>query len=513
MTTFTRKSFLGMSAGLGAFGVSGAAETRPKASPRPKTEARTLIRGADLLTMDERYKGLPRGDVLIEGDKIAAVGPDLAAAGAQVVQAADMILMPGMIDGHRHLHSDLFKRGGGEIDTGAWDAHTRRAQVWTPEALWQAQYLGGMTAIDSGVTSVVDFCHVLRSRETAEAAAAGAKASGVGGIWAPQLMPPTTFGKGDTIEVEQAWQQVFGPADPAKIKDLAAVRDKLFTGAGDVMQFGLALTAVEFAKRSPEELASDFTYAEQLQPALKVQHVLGAGGDWRMGQPKSFRVVREFYRAGLLGPGYLIAHGTGLTDDELRILSERGCSVTSTPWGETFYGNPSIHARARRAGVKTAIGADNIGRSLSNDYFQIIRAARMGLSRDERDIALSRTFSPLDYLKLATISGADAIGQGSRVGSITPGKRADLVLLRARRDFYPTDRDTAYNLFVYANIGDIDSVWVAGKLRKTAGKLIGFDWAREDEKAARLAHQLNADTASITLKGKLSGTTFPGRWD
>jgi cytosine/adenosine deaminase-related metal-dependent hydrolase len=418
--------------------------------------------------------------------------------------------MPGMVDGHRHLFSDLFKRSG--QGAGLLDAHCRRAQVLTPEALWQGGYVGGMTCVDSGVTSVVDYSHYLRSRKHADAAAAGALASGVGGVWAPQLMPKVNYGKGDSIEVNEAFYQVFGPPDPAKGRDLAAVRDKHFTGPNDVLQFGVALTAAEWTPRSSESLRLDFELADRLEPALKVQHVLGARGSWRMGETASYRLISEFHRAGLLGPKYLVAHGVGLTEAELGMLAEKGCSVCSTTPGEFFYGRPSIHGRAWQSRVRVSLGVDNVGTG-SNDYFAVVRAARTGLSRDPRDVGISLGLTPLDFLKMATISGAEAIGQGSTIGSITPGKRADLVLLRIQRDFYPRDRSTAENVFTYANVNDIDSVWVAGKLRKTGGKLIGFDWVREEEKTGRLAQQVIKDAATINLQGTLIGTPFPGPGD
>lgn len=511
MPNMTRKSFLHMCMGATAAAISNPAlaQAATGVSAAPREPERILIKGADLLTMDPASETLVKGDVLIEGSKIVAVGPTLDVQDAQVIDATDCVLMPGMVDGHRHLFQDIFKNHAFEdyLVTGQLPA----AVVFTPEDLYFAGHLGGMTAIDSGVTSVVDFCHAVRSAPQVEAAARGMIDSGVGGVFTPQLPARLTYAPGVRMSVEEAWQQNMGPADPAAVAALLSARDKLFTGADNRVQFGVALTAAEFARRTPEEARVDFQYAARLDPALIVQHVLGTHGDWKMGQPRAYRLIADYYKAGLLGPKYLAVHANGLTDDELKMLADSGSSITSTVIGETFYGRPPIHARAREAGVKVAIGIDGAYHR-THDYFTVVNAAKTSLCRTDRDMALARKMSPLDYLKLATIGGAEAIGQAAKIGSITPGKRADLVLIRTDRDFYPMLGSTAEKVFLYANITDIDRVWVGGKLHKQDGKLIDFDWRRVRAEAAQRTARIVSEARKIDLYGKLAAS-FPGKND
>ncbi|TIQ66812.1 MAG: amidohydrolase, partial [Mesorhizobium sp.] len=130
--------------------------------------------------------------------------------------------------------------------------------------------------------------------------------------------------------------------------------------------------------------------------------------------------------------------------------------------GETAYAYPSVHARFHRASGAASIGADGTGRD-THDYFQHIRLAKYGLYRDEENIGLAHSLRPQDYLRLATIEGARALGLESQLGSITPDKQADLVLLRTNRTFFPQVGDLASRVFGYSSIEDVDSVWVCGE--------------------------------------------------
>lgn len=509
MVEVTRKDFLQLTLGAVVTASSApisASATLPDAAVRRSSIARQLIRNVTLLSMDDKLGSIPRCDVLIQGSKIAAVQPDLTAGDAEIIDGAGMILMPGMIDGHRHLWQDIAKNY--LFSNYMRDGHLRYALQFRPEELYLAEYIGGLTAIDSGVTSVVDFCHAIHDPEQGDAAARGIKASGVGGVFCYQLpVVPPGYGPGSRLSAADAWERIMGPADPSQVKGVAHIRDQYFGGSEDVLSFGIALTAAEFSRRTVEQARAEFAFIDQLQPQLVVQHVLGTNGDWHMGLDRSFRLIPDYYRAGLLRPGYMAVHGNGLSDDELKMLRDSGSSVCSTPLGEHFYSKPSIHARASALGLAAAIGADTTGWQ-THDYFDHVRAARTGLCRDDRDVALARTFSAQDYLKFATIGGAKAIGQDARIGSIVPGKRADLVLINAGRDFFPLAGDPASRVFGYSGVGDVDSVWVAGTRRKAKGKVLGVDWPELQERAARVWARMVESGNRITLDGVLSNT-FP----
>lgn len=506
MNEITRASFLRLSAGLAA---GAAAPARQAAAAAARAPRRTLIRGATLLTMDPATAALATGDVLIEGDLIAAVGPRLDVADAQVIDATGMILMPGMVDAHRHLFQDVFKNY--PFRNYLVEGQMLAPVIFSPADLEFASYLGGMTALDAGVTTVVDFCHAVNSPEQAEGAVEGLMRSGVAGIFTPGLPTRTTYGPGVTIPIEEAWQQNMGPPDQALTRALKRVRTRYFASDDQLLQFGVALTAGEFARRTPEEAKLDFRYAAELEPVLMVQHVLGVGGDWKMGLAKSYRLIPDYYRAGLLGPKYAAVHGNGLKDDELKMLADSGATLVATTPGETFYANPPVHARARELGCRVAIGIDGAYHR-SHDYFDVIRSAQTSLSRDDRDMAISRKMTPLDYLKIATIDGAKAINLDRRIGSITPGKRADLVLLRTDRDFFPAMGDVAEKVFLYASVSDVDSVWVGGTPRKRNRRLVDFNWAKSRDEAGLRSERIMGLARQVNVTGRIA-SSFPGRDD
>jgi len=468
---------------------------------------RFLVRGASVLTMDPKLGEIDRTDVLVENGIIAAIGAS-EVGDAEVIDAQGMILMPGMVDGHRHLWQDMAKNY--RFRNFMFDTNVRFGPMFSADDFYLANLVGGLTALDSGVTTVVDFCHLVQDYEQAHEAARGTRDSNVTGFFCPQLLPKRrTYGPGASIPAEEAWVQTMAPAAPDLVRDLERVRDELFSVAADPLRFGLCLTGPELSPRKPEEVLIEFEYARRLEACLVTQHLLGTSGAFRMGLDRNYRVVPELIRHKLIGPGYLAAHGTGLSNDELAMIADAGGAIVSTVMGEVGYADPPAHARFRLAGGSVAIGADGTGRD-THDYFQHIRAAKHSLFRDEANFMLGHTLTPDDYLGLATIEGARAIGLDGVIGSISVGKRADLVLLRTDRAFFPRIGTLASKVFGYSSIEDVDSVWVSGRRVKANGRLIGADWEDLFARCNAAWERIERDALSISFTGKM-GPTFPSK--
>jgi cytosine/adenosine deaminase-related metal-dependent hydrolase len=477
-------------------------------TPPPPANARTLIRGATLMTMDPAIGDLEHGDVLIEGRNIVKVAPKIEAGDAQVIDAQGMILMPGMIDGHRHLWVNLIAGYQPPSGNFLFDAIGRLGICFRPEEVGLANYIGGANAIDSGVTSALDHCHILQSPENAEAAIEGSRRAGIGGIFCYQL--PTTFnyGPGSTVDAEQAWQQLMGPANKQKIADVRRVRDEYFSDSESELRFGVALTAMEWAIRSREQVHDEFRLARELEPELISQHVLGVPGSWRMGLDRNYRLIPDLHEAGLLGPDYNLSHGNGLTDEELIMLRDAGSSVTATPTGEFVFAKPSIHGRAHAIGLKAALGIDSVAQNPSYDYFETMRTAWLSLFRSAEGVGHAYGMGARGILEMATIGGARALGIDGRVGSITPGKQADLVLLRTDRAFYPNLGPLHDRVVQNSTVADIDSVWVAGKIRKQNGVLLDYDVTETRRRALAAIERVQAEANTIKTTGKM-GNVWP----
>jgi cytosine/adenosine deaminase-related metal-dependent hydrolase len=194
-----------------------------------------------------------------------------------------------------------------------------------------------------------------------------------------------------------------------------------------------------------------------------------------MGEAAKYRVIADLYDNGLLQENYIVGHGNGLTDDELLMIKDAGAGVASTPRAEVRMNIPMPLGRCHQLGTPVAFGVDHLIYNMI-DYFEHIRTADIAMYAqrgENKEIALNMTAR--DYMHIATLGGAKALGIDSKVGSITPGKLADMVLLRTDRLGFPAIDDLAERVYTYAGIQDIDSVWVQGKLEKKDGELVDFD--------------------------------------
>lgn len=509
MTELTRKEFLRLVAATASVSVTGglavAADRSDASRAGGATPARrTLIRGADVLTMDARLGELTGTDVLIDNGRIVEIGKGLQAGDAALVDGRGMILMPGMIDGHRHIWQSLmegmYAATSGSKPSYMEYVHLKLAVSYRPEDVYLANYVGGLQAIDSGVTSVVDHAHISHTREKAEAAVRGLKDAGVGGFSCYQISYTPSFGPDKPGRAATAWLEFYAPPDDWHYKHAASVRDKYFSSSTDPLQFGVALSHAEYGPRTPQQVQQEIKDARQLKARLMTQHIQGYPGDRYMKLPKSYRVITDLHQAGLLGEDYHLSHGNGLTDVELLMLRDTGGKVCATTMGEVKYEWPSVHGRAHLRGVPAGIGID-VPMGRSTDFFTHVRSAFQTLFQSTEGRQLTESMESTDVLSFATLGGARAIGLDSEIGSITVGKRADLVLLSTSRFGFPSNGTLADRVVNFANIGDVDSVWVAGKLRKQNGRIIGFDWKTTQKSVDAARDHIVAQAARVDLSG------------
>jgi cytosine/adenosine deaminase-related metal-dependent hydrolase len=493
----TRKNFLGLAAGSLA-----AAIARPTIAATPKKAEvigparRTLVRNADIITMDRKLGELTGADVLLDGGKIAAIGKGLTVADAEIIDATGMILMPGMIDGHRHLWEGMDTGIVAKITTTAnrYNEYKLRTMVcYTPEDAWLAQYSSAIQAIDSGVTSLLDYCHIFHTAELAEQAARGLIASGIAGTFCYQVSHTPTYKAGDTVALADANAMRNGPADETHWHTVQLLRDRVFTGKDDLIRFGLCASAGQDGQKMTD-LAAEYARIRQFEPHIVAQHH-GARAPL---PPELFSQLRQLGQAGLLGPDYHISHGNGMTDEEMMMVRDAGSMICSTTMGEHSYPAPSVHGRARAAGVAVGIGVDG-ALAFTHDYFQHVRGAFYNLFRTDEGKKIALGYQGEDVLDFVTRLGAKAIREDGVTGTITVGKRADLLLLRTDRIGFPTVGLLADRVVNYANQPDIDSVWIAGVARKRHGRMIGVDMAALKAKIVTASSRINRDGDTITF--------------
>ena len=507
MSNITRKDFLRLSAGAAI--ASAAATALParasRPSPaRPNQGRKTLIRGADLLTMDSALGEVTGADVLIDGGKIAAIGKGLSATDAEVIDAREMILMPGMIDGHRHVWEGF--EAGHLVKTlpkGYATYQTSKKKVMvcmTAEDHHLAALIGGLQALDSGVTSLLDYAHVQWSQDRALASAKGLQESGIGGWFGYQVSHTPTYGPGATVAMKQAEAEQGAMADDAHFKTAEALQKQIFSDSAATLQLGLCMSNGAFGAPM-DKVKAEIERIRSYGVGIVAAHSHRPDKPFPAGHfGSSDSGIAQLRDAGLLGPDLHLSHGNSLTDVELAMLRDSGGMLCSTAMGEFPYKarglKGSVHGRARAAGVPAGIGID-VGLALTQDYFEHARAAFWNLYLDPEGAKLANDYKSEDTLDFVTRLGAKAIRLGDATGTITVGKRADLVLLRTDRFGFAMMGSLADRVLNFAALPDIDSVWAAGRLVKTKGKMVGVDWPSLKAKMRSAQERLEAQTATI----------------
>ena len=226
--------------------------------------ARTLIRNATIITVDPKIGDLHRGDILIDGTKIAAVAPSIPADGAEIIDATNRIAIPGFIDTHRHTWESLLRAAGPDWSLGQYFTGVRVVMggLYTPDDNYVANLLGAYEALDSGVTTLYDWSHNNNSPDHADAVVQGLKDSGIRAV----------FGYGNA---NAEW---FPPNElPTNYADLRRVRKEHFSSDDGLVTMAFAARGPQFTTLDITE--SDFRTARDLGIRITV-HV--GDGLWGM---------------------------------------------------------------------------------------------------------------------------------------------------------------------------------------------------------------------------------------
>ncbi|MEU4559451.1 amidohydrolase family protein [Actinoplanes sp. NPDC023936] len=434
---------------------------------------RILLTGATVVTMDAALGVLPAGDVLIEGDTIAAVGAGINAEDAIVIDVTGAILTPGFVDTHRHAWEAQLRRLMPDVDDLAGYVTSTLmgyAPAYRPHDMYVGTRLAALTAIDSGITTMLDFSHNSRTAEHSDQAVRALLDTGIRGVHA--AMAPH-FGDWD-----KQW-----PADVARLRE----------------QYESKLLTFRLATLATDEIAGPaLAYGPELAEAARRLGV-GVSIDAVFGTPSS-QAILGWERQGLLGPDVTLIHATGLTADAWRAIGDTGTTIALAPTSDAQIGlETAIPAvdEALAAGVRPGLSID-VEVALASDMFTQMRAlhaiqrmravnAVYGTGAEPRRISTS------DVLDFATLQGARTNGLGDVTGSLTPGKQADLLVIGAQDVNTMPLNDAVGTVVLGADARNIDTVFIAGQVRKWGGRLLDVDLAAlRDEVAASREHILRA---------------------
>lgn len=424
---------------------------------------RRLIRNVLAITMDQELGDLHGVDILIEDDRITAIGPQLDVSEvAEIIDGRGFIAIPGFVDAHRHswqttirgLNSDMF------FYEYVTTLNPRYGAAHRPQDKYAGVHLGALDALDAGVTTLVEYGIAVESPDDSDAMIDALQDAGVRAMYC----------HGVASDWHRWWTD---SALPHPMDDARRLARDRFSSRGGLIDLGIALRGPEFT--TPETNRRDFQEARDLGLRITL-HIKSAGAIEAM---KSY-----------LGPDTCYVHCCESTDDELKMIRDSGGHVNVTPECEMGMHAPPVTHRLFKLGMVPSLGVDGAG-TVSADMFVQMRMAYQELRMQILREGIEREGKPpfkcpvttRDALRWGTLEGARQFGLDDRIGSLTPGKQADIVLLRTDgMNMTPLNHPVAATV-MNASVRDVDTVLVAGKVVKRGGALVSADV----ERAKRLA--------------------------
>ena len=471
----------------------------------------SVFRGGRVLSLPE-HRGEP-ADLLVEGEMIHAVGPPGlgAPADAQVIDARERLLMPGLINAHTHAHGTLGKGLAGD----RWslelllNANPSVAAERTLEDKRLSATLSAVEMVRKGATACFDL-FVEFPAPTVDgvlAAAEGYRDVGLRAVVAPMISDRTLYaaipGLLDAIpegERERLRRIQMAPTETT-LQTCAEIlrrwpfdRARLRPGLGPT----IPMHCTDALLTGCRDLARE--WGAPLQTHLAESRVQALAGPARYGKS----LTAHLDALGLLGPGFSAAHAVWIGDEDIRRLADRGAAVSHNPMSNLRLGAGVARAHAMHAGgVTVAIGTDGANTSDSQSVFEAMRLGAW-LSRG-RTVDAREWLSVDDVFRMATHGGAALLGLPG-LGRLAPGHQADLVVLDLRHVGYVPLRDPLLQVVGGESGLAVESVMIAGQWVLREGRMLTVDEARL---RARVAVAVERHTPGILSRREMSRALEP----
>ena len=432
-----------------------------------------LLRGGTVLPMDDARSVLTDTDVLVTGDRIEAVGPNLSAPdGARVIDATGGIVMPGMIDTHRHMWQTAMRGYGADWTLTQYFVwyYLDHGKLFRPEDIHAGNLLAAIEAIDAGVTTCVDWSHGLQTPDHADAA-----------VDALQAVPGRfVLAYGNIQEPPGVW------SNKPEFRDFV---NRRITG-DDMLGFQLAF-----------DVLGDPSFPEK--PAFEAARDLGVAvtthaGVWGATSDDGIRLMHE---NGFMTPETIYVHASTLSADSYQRIAATGGSISVSTESEQSAGQgyPTTWA-IRPHGIPVSLSMDT-SVWWSGDLFSAMRTT-LGADRSRAHLEAHKNNETVTNHALradqvvawATRGGADALGR-SDLGELKAGKKADVVLLKNDQSpvSFPVLNPYGHVAF-QAQRADVHTVLVNGRVVKHEHRLVDVDLA-----AARTAVENTVDYLRSTM--------------
>jgi cytosine/adenosine deaminase-related metal-dependent hydrolase len=416
-----------------------------------------LLKGGLVVTVDHLIEDLPDADVLIRDGVIVEVAAGLSTSSknAEVIDCIGRLVIPGLVDTHRHVWQGAIGAFTPQM-TGAGYGPAVLNGISTrydAEDIYAGALWGALQALDAGITTIADWAHNLRSPEHADANLRGLQESGIRGYF-------LYGGPGPTSDVP----------NPPHPQDARRMRDEHFPkGVNGRLRMGMAVRGPCFT--SAERNAEDFRFAREL--GLPISTHLGMAGT------SDGIVVLD--RFGLLGEDVNYVHANMLTEKEFDLIASSKGTISLTPSTDMLmqFGTYPATGDALQRGIRCGFGVDTIC-SCGTDIFSEMRLALAAERSRANAPALAKgqqvptvALHQRDMLRLATIDGARVWNMEKEVGSLTPGKQADVTVIDMRSPHLDGYGDSIATMVLGAGPADVETVIVGGDIVKRDGKLMG----------------------------------------
>src|SRR3990170_3804172 len=376
---------------------------------------RLVFRNGFVVSMDPDIGEIPNGEVLVEDGVIVDVGRDLGVSDADEIDATGMIVMPGFVDTHRHTWQTPVR---GVLPSCTLDHYF---------AVMLGSVGGHYRPEDAGIRAV--YAHGVPT----------------GGEW-------------------WSFSELEHPAD------IRRIRETYFSSDDGLLT--LAMAARQPGNSNFDVAKHDWALARELGIPISV-HV-----GMRL-HNLHYNPVKDMHDLGLMGPDICYIHMTDLSDEELDWIAETGGKASIAPYVEMLMGHgPPPTGKMLARGVRPSLSVDVVS-SAPGEMFTQMRTAlayeRILAFTDTPDEAFAPTLSHRDVLEFATLEGARACWLEHRVGSLTPKKEADIVILNVNAINTAPMVDPVGTIVVFSDTSNVDSVFVAGRAVKRNGQLVDVD--------------------------------------
>ncbi len=434
-----------------------------------------LIRGGAVITVDRKTGTLPRADVLVRDGRIEKVADGIEADGVEVIDATDMIVMPGLIDSHYHMWSTLGRNfisdGGYEYFQAKWAT----ASLYDADDFYNSVRLGLAELAASGVTTVHNWSHNNRSPAHVDAELRAHRDSGLRARYA--------MGHIDKLPVDQV----------NRYEDLPRVQQEWFADPSRLQ--GLVHLGVNL--RGPIQSNIEVFY-EEMETMLKLGLPVAIHAS--QAAPNSDDAA-DYERRGFLGPNFLFCHYITATDSDREAMARTGTPLSFATLSELRLGETGDARRAllkmREAGVLVSLSSDASSLVPPNMLENMRITWNLGVPWKDTDTEHLPPVGLHEVIEMATINGARALGLGEVTGSLTPGKQADIILIRANDLNTAPMANIETTVVMGATAANVDTVMVDGRILKRAGKLVDCDVAEVVAGARRSAMRIRTAAGGI----------------